>query len=544
MELVYLWVESYKNIKNQGFNFSPRFECNYDGENLTIKPKDHIENFFGDNINITAIVGENGSGKSGILDFISLILLSNEKEYHYFLICSENENDLVIYKNFDKEIKDVNKKIKDHNKIQTDNIIDDYKNLSSLHIDKHEKNYSPIENIDNILNIIGNTKKYPRVKFINDSTKFFLPTIVRINIENKRTTPDERNEVDTLNREILSSLGEKNYDKCLENIKSILSIFENTKYEPLGHGSIIENILRNSKIYKNLIYDSNIGQTDKEYLDFLNKLSKLDVDIELLDNGKSFKNLSFGEQYLLKQLHTILNSFDIKKVNITTHSYWNDEVDEREDSDETIKIEKYFLFIDEFELGLHPNWQKKALTYMIDFLKLFDVKIDLFITSHSPFILSDLPKENVVFLEKYKKDEDKNQKEGNCKNVTKETNIETFGANIHTLLSHGFFMKDGLMGEFAKGKINLIKEFYDDVIKYKDNKDELVASRCIYDDKKNEFWKIQEIIGEPFLKTIMGNYLLEIEKILFEEKAKENEMNRFIEKFGKDELKKYLDAQK
>ena len=33
-------------------------------------------------------------------------------------------------------------------------------------------------------------------------------------------------------------------------------------------------------------------------------------------------------------------------------------------------------------------------------------------------------------------------------------NIETFGANIHTLLSHGFFMKDGLMGEFAKDKID------------------------------------------------------------------------------------------
>ena len=23
MELIYLWIESYKNIKNQGFNFSP-----------------------------------------------------------------------------------------------------------------------------------------------------------------------------------------------------------------------------------------------------------------------------------------------------------------------------------------------------------------------------------------------------------------------------------------------------------------------------------------------------------------------------------------
>ena len=29
MELVYLWIEDYKNIKKQGFNFSPQFDCKY-----------------------------------------------------------------------------------------------------------------------------------------------------------------------------------------------------------------------------------------------------------------------------------------------------------------------------------------------------------------------------------------------------------------------------------------------------------------------------------------------------------------------------------
>ena len=29
MELVYLWVEEYKNIIGQGFNFSPRFKFDY-----------------------------------------------------------------------------------------------------------------------------------------------------------------------------------------------------------------------------------------------------------------------------------------------------------------------------------------------------------------------------------------------------------------------------------------------------------------------------------------------------------------------------------
>ena len=36
MELVYLWVEEYKNIHNQGFNFSPRFECDYKDETLDV----------------------------------------------------------------------------------------------------------------------------------------------------------------------------------------------------------------------------------------------------------------------------------------------------------------------------------------------------------------------------------------------------------------------------------------------------------------------------------------------------------------------------
>ena len=81
MELVYLWVEDYKNIQKQGFNFSPRFKCEYDEKTneLNIIDKDETDesypkNFFGDNINVTAIVGENGSGKSRLVKFIRLFL--------------------------------------------------------------------------------------------------------------------------------------------------------------------------------------------------------------------------------------------------------------------------------------------------------------------------------------------------------------------------------------------------------------------------------------------------------------------------------------
>ena len=73
--------------------------------------------------------------------------------------------------------------------------------------------------------------------------------------------------------------------------------------------------------------------------------------------------------------------------------------------------------------------------------------IQILVTSHSPFIVSDLPNENVIFLTK-------EENKGNCvvKNSLNDMK-KTFGANIHTLLSDSFFM-ESLMGEFAKSKID------------------------------------------------------------------------------------------
>jgi hypothetical protein len=95
MELVYLWVEGYKKFNKQGFNFSPKFICEFKDEyekdangnerlklkcQLFIKPKKHLENFFGDNINITGVVGENGAGKSSLLE---LLLMINGNRWHH-----------------------------------------------------------------------------------------------------------------------------------------------------------------------------------------------------------------------------------------------------------------------------------------------------------------------------------------------------------------------------------------------------------------------------------------------------------------------------
>ena len=61
------------------------------------------------------------------------------------------------------------------------------------------------------------------------------------------------------------------------------------------------------------------------------------------------------------------------------------------------------------------------------------------IVTHLPYVLSDIPKTNVLAL---KKDE-----------VHPVTSLRTFGANIHDMLKDSFFLQGGAMGYFAQWEV-------------------------------------------------------------------------------------------
>ncbi|WP_253262818.1 hypothetical protein [Bacillus cereus] len=68
-------------------------------------------------------------------------------------------------------------------------------------------------------------------------------------------------------------------------------------------------------------------------------------------------------------------------------------------------------------------------------------------TSNSPFIVSDLPKHNSVFI---------GENAGGNDIIDALVNKkQTFAANIHTLLLDSFFIDGELIGDLAKEKINL-----------------------------------------------------------------------------------------
>lgn len=111
---------------------------------------------------------------------------------------------------------------------------------------------------------------------------------------------------------------------------------------------------------------------------------------------------------------------------------------------EKFHYEHINIVLEEVELYYHPEWQRSFcydLMSMIREAGLHQIKsVNMLFVTHSPYILSDIPKTNVLFL-----------KDGHPEYSMQEN---TFGANINSLLKNGFFMPGLPMGTFAHTKIN------------------------------------------------------------------------------------------
>lgn len=97
MKLVYLWVESYEFINQQGYLLDSGYEVQIDDKEKcwTITKKTNLDPLlYGKNISITAIVGDNGAGKSTLLDIIRLMLFDERnrgKKMRGFLLWEDED---------------------------------------------------------------------------------------------------------------------------------------------------------------------------------------------------------------------------------------------------------------------------------------------------------------------------------------------------------------------------------------------------------------------------------------------------------------------
>lgn len=215
----------------------------------------------------------------------------------------------------------------------------------------------------------------------------------------------------------------------------------------------------------------------------------------LFEDKSSFNNMSSGEKQKIHSLNSLvyhlrnIDSVNNKKKNKKTII---------EKKDEIIKYENVNLIFDEIELYYHPELQRTFINDLLQYIdnaELSDIKsINCIFITHSPFILSDIPTQNIMFLETEEKNgiDENGIEEIKKKSIQKKNLNKTFAANIHDLLADSFFMQNGYLGEFAKLTIK-------EVISY--------LSKRI---KETNKWNKENVkifinqIGEPLLKDSLN----------------------------------------
>jgi len=515
MELVYLWVEEYKNIYRQGFNFSPRFECEFfpeydenkklkDDCELKITPKDYVS-IFPDNINITAIVGENGSGKSSVIKVLKKILdyipytelgyTNSKQEYPYNFILVVNINDERQYiSSFDFKSQNT-KRI---------NVLGHYNYYLYLAEEQQPSNeeYKKSEIIAHRFSIdkhiIANMLISQYVSKIDFklTTFMFLPakiTIKPLNLYSlfaELTSDYEQGFGVPIDFKLNRNLTDREEDRA----------YKDTRNQSWAKKDDLDNIFNDVQddFHRFLIIwyikeygdDEEYKLNDKEFL--LQEYKELQKSITEDEFIKYFKEKNTSiDKFKQREKEVYFNYckefFEFDFVDSENRNFNDLSHGEQTIFSQFLNIyyfslhdrEKIFIYMmDEPDLSLHPQWQKNYFFELYNLLDKIDMTYQVLITTHSPFILSDLPKENVIFL--------KNGK-------SEMPDIEqTFGANIHTLLSHGFFMENGLMGEFAKEKINEVIKLLNPNSKRKLSK--INQKFCEH---------IISIIGEPILKKTL-----------------------------------------
>lgn len=189
--------------------------------------------------------------------------------------------------------------------------------------------------------------------------------------------------------------------------------------------------------------------------------------------------------------------------------------------------ENILILLDEADLKLHLEWQRKFVCDLIKFLNSYpNNKFFILYATHSPMILSDITNDRVVFLKK--RDDNANFSEDK-QDFTKST----FGANIYDIYSDSFFVNN-FMGEFAQNKINEVIKIIDEYKEKKEkNPDEFMPNEKALDNLK-----VVKSIGEPLLrnkledeiKSLVKDDIMEIVNNLKDKKNEEIEKE--LEKYS------------
>lgn len=234
-----------------------------------------------------------------------------------------------------------------------------------------------------------------------------------------------------------------------------------------------------------------------------------DWDISFTKDGQSEETLSqmsSGERQFMHSLSYII--------------YHLNNLQSVKDGSYRVRYHNVSLIFDEAELYYHPNFQRKFISSLIKMLSWSNINpqiirgVNILVVTHSPFVLSDVPKCHTLYLRDGMVDNGKHK--------------ETFCGNVHQLLGDNFFM-DYSFGEVARENVEEIIRLYNQ----KDEKDKQGSARIQYQNNQFKYGYVASIIADDYLKRKVEEMIEEM-NILYGCRENEEEIDRKISDLRKE----------
>ena len=567
LKLCYIWVEEYRNFENFGVNFSSaeKFDYNHSTGLISHEAINKLPNNFFENdriLDVTGIIGKNGTGKSNLLELACSLLKGGTtsikskfliiiKRFNGYECHSSPELTHIFNANLPMAMTMYNRAIEPFKVIFFSNVYDEREHFFDSRISNLSGNYRFKKTRYTSSNKTSDFVK--QLQFVRgpfmDRSEIPYPdeisiTIKKLNVSQRTRRlnfmPNDSNNFEDYLNSFYKDIGalKASVDKLYYSIvfSLILDFSSFVSYE-LEDFSLISDELQ--RITESLIIDveeiqnsyksklaiaqkweswlrtslnlvisisnsdtnldnkiKDIIEEHKDILKILERFSEfinkddLKIEVEGSRGRKQEKYIVRFKRETSKLEEQFYNYFDKdSKFNLnwlglsSGHKAYLDFFSLLWFELKNIKTQNVIIFIDEGDLYLHPKWQADFFYKLITLIPQFrEVNFQFVLTSHSPFLVSDLPNENLVFL---------SSNTNHQIEVVEKPEIKTFGGNLGDLYINAFFMEGALISRFAAKKIQ------DVVDKINDKQ-----SRLTTNDKK-----LIDLIGEDLIRLQIENIL-------------------------------------
>ncbi len=288
-----------------------------------------------------------------------------------------------------------------------------------------------------------------------------IPTLVeKINADNSHITLKIRQ-----TKKLIEATLQPDYEKLLENRFTYM-----TYIQMLGYPPKVDRIEERMELLPPAIFRPHALLVKNEVVKELKK--NVEDDRErmrlLYEKAINLNQLSSGERQFIYTTSTLVyHALNLKSVPDV----------------ERVSYKNIIMVLDEIEICFHPEYQRTFISKFVDLMKRTRLTeffgINVLVVTHSPFVLSDIPQGNIMYL---KKGHQLSKDELEAENIT-----NPFCANINDILHQSFFLEKGFVGEFARRKVLSLASY----LKGEENRDDWTPEEA------RNF--IREV-GEPLLK--------------------------------------------